>query len=314
MRIPVFKKICLLCRHLILWRFIPLIYHYRKHRQLIKILSSPQVNLLLHRHPQLAYKYLGGNYLARGLSTKERLEILANHYGFLRNYVVEDFFIQIFERKHVLWLENKEGYSFSISLSFPHSLHHPGRTVDHEGDLALIFEINSQPAYVYCFTITPTSVMHKKEESTQYNAEFSNEQALFIGRIQGIAGDFDLMKKTTKLLHDISPSHLLLNATRAIAFAFNINTIYGVSTHAQLSNTPKAGVRELFFDYDYFWLSLEAEKANHNMFSLPVRDFEKPIGLIKQKHRSRTLEKRRFKEQLRHQVMNTFQKNLLLPR
>lgn len=290
---------------LLFLRVVPLVFHLRGHLRLTRILTSPHALRLTQRHPKLAYKYLGGNYLAHNLSTGTRLATLINHYDFLRQHVVEDFLPRIFDTRQRLWQEACGDHIFSIALSFPMSLHHPGRTVDHEGDLALTFLMDAVPLYVFCFTIIPTSAMQ------DIDARVAGRQAIFIGRIQGVGGRYDEMKKATKLLHDISPKDLLLAATQAVALSLGIRTLVGVRTEDQLSRGEQMPSDENFFDYDGFWMALEAERTKCNRFLLPLPLPEKPIALIAQHHRSRTLRKRRFKEHLMEEVRDTFQTEFL---
>jgi uncharacterized protein VirK/YbjX len=293
------------CFRLVFLRAAPMLYHLGGHLQLTRVLSSPHVSGLAKRHPKLAYKYVGGNYLARCFSTKTRLAILTKHYSYLKGYVVDDFLASIYDAKTTLWQECKDDLTFSIALSFPFSLHHPGRPVDYEGDLSLLFEIDSLPVYVFCFTIIPGEVV---DDSA---AGAGCDPALFISRIQGEGGHFPLIRKATKLLNEISPKDLLLTATQAIALSLNIRTLVGVSTEDQLSKNEHTGKQDIFFDYNHFWLSLGAERTAGNMFRLAIPLPEKPIELIAQHHRARTLRKRKFKEQLLRHVRNEFQERFL---
>lgn len=277
-----------------------LLYHFAGHLRLTSILLSTDLIELTQRHPKLTFKYLGGNYLARCLSTKARLSILTHHYGFLKRCMKSGVAKQLCDARPVLWQTTVDGAQIDIRLSFPYSLHHPDRTVDHEGDLAVTLYLDSVPLYVMCMTIAPAGVARTA------SPDGDGAHVLFVGRIQGADGRFDQIRHATRLMHDISPKDVLFAAVQGIAAAIGAKVIVGVSTGEQLHRPNSAADGSTFFNYDQFWELFGAERTEDNLFVLSLPLQEKPIEMIPQKHKGRTLRKRGFKKQLSAEVCERF--------
>jgi len=173
----------------------------------------------------------------------------------------------------------------------------------------LLFEVDSVPIYALCLTFVPAAVAQRNFD---INVP-AGANAIFIGRVQGLPGQFDKVRSATKILHDIIAARLLFNATEAIARIFNVRSIVGVSNNEQLLKRkyPNIPVYSLdyerySFDYDEFWTQLGAQKTSKGFFAIEPDAPERPIEEIKQKHRSRTRVKRNF----RKSVINETEVNL----
>lgn len=268
------------------FRSTKILLHLRNHLKFVQLMhSNPNLAKLIQIYPRLIYRYLG-NYLAIHLSTSTKLTILENHYRFLLQYTHIDFFRRVLKKTY-LWQETHNNDQYSIVLEFQF-----GR--DYEGDLSLVFEFNSLPIYVVSFSFIPGKAM-----------SFQFDQAIFVGRIQGLAS-FELIRNMTKNLYDIAPPALLMAALQGVALAFKIDTIIGVNNEKQLSSTKA----HIYFDYDLFWSSLTAYKTKENWFALPVPFLEKPIEMIKNNHRRRTLNKRQYKNKIREETFARFREVL----
>lgn len=243
--------------------------------------TDPELTKLIRAHPRIIYRYLD-DYLAFNFSTHKKLTILANHYKFLLLHTNPDFFKAI-QEKCCIWQENQRGSQYSISLEFPFGY-------DFEGDLLLVFNVDRVPLYSLSFTFVPGEVV-----------DISLGQAIFVGKVQGVT-NFELIKHTTKNLHDIIPAALLVAALQGIALVYNVQVIIGVSNQHQLSNEGNP----TFFNYDLFWSSLGGNKTKENLFVMAVPFPEKPIDLIKHNHRKRTLRKRQYKNQLMLEASKNF--------
>src|SRR5256885_7799558 len=71
-----------------------------------------------------------------------------------------------------------------------------------EGDLSLVFQSDHTDIYTLSFTIGPGDV-----------AGLDADHAIYIGRLQGTAGEVPLIQETAKDCRGILPSALLLRAT-----------------------------------------------------------------------------------------------------
>ncbi|RFP16141.1 MULTISPECIES: DUF535 family protein [unclassified Duganella] len=282
-------------------RFFPLIKNLRGHIKLRSLLSGARLVALSSVHPELKYKYLRSNYLFSSLSIRDALAIVHHHYRVFASVVPVNFFPRLFDEKPLLWEFQKDGTKFSIRMTFPHDLNRPKRMLDHEGDLALMFEVDGVPIYILCMTLVPNQIAKK------YFDVKDAKDVIFIGRVQGVPDQFDKVRAATKLLHDITPARLLISATESIAKPFSIETIVGVCNSEQLSKRKDFDESECLFDYDAFWTNIGAHATPSGLFSYQLGVSEKPIEEIQQKHRSRTLAKRRF----RAEVVDTLGRNFL---
>jgi len=251
-------------------------------------LNRPNVKCVLRYRPNAAFRF---RYLHPYLSTSfcidSRAAILANHYNFINDNMAKNFMNNVLEGPIVLWEERRGADLFTISLVFSYYYN--------EGDLALIFQLNHTRLFNITFSIVPAGII-----------KIPAAQVLFIGCIHG-KSCFDLIKYATKALNDISPATMLLTAARGIATALQIEYIAGISCKDQIA-TAWAPIS---FCYDEFWISNGAEKINEGLFLLPSMLKDKPLGLIKINHRSRTKRKRQFKYNLLTQVSRNFEQKCM---
>jgi len=290
---------------LVLQRALPLALHFRGHRRLIATLNAGRVAPLSQIHPKIKYKYLRGNYLSKSLSVRHSQEILRYHYLCLSSKISPDFFRRLLDEFPVIWESTVGENSYKIRLAFQRNLDRPYRIVDHEGDLLLLFEANDITLYVMCATITPGELAR-----TCWNTANSN-RAMFIGKIQGVKGTHEAMRAATKAMSDVAPPRMLLCAVEAMSRIFQIDTIVGVSNREQLSKNNADYESSIHFDYDTFWTSIGAHETDRNAFFLDSSLPEKPIELVQQKHRSRTLAKRRFRKGIVEAIQENLSRDLL---
>jgi uncharacterized protein VirK/YbjX len=280
---------------LVLMRIPALLANSLRHWRLLRTLASPPTAGLLRRHPQLAFKPYGGNYLALNMNARTRLDALLHHYAFVQARLHAGFLEAALSGRLVLWHDAVGDRRFAATLCFPRSPHHADRFADHEGDLALTFAMDGVPLYALCFSIVPGHIVR-----------LDVPDAVFIGRLQGADGRFDAIREATRLLHDISPRDILLTVLQGMARALDIRMLAGVSNAEQLSKSRGIRRDEVLFDYDGFWHALHAQRTIDNLFVLPLPLAERPIDTIAQKHRSRTLRKRRYKDGVCVMACNAF--------
>lgn len=283
-------------------RSLPLLINFRSHLKLVLTLRKPILRQLMVRHPRMLYKYLRGNYLLRSFTVSEALEVMNYHYTVLASCVSSDFFSRIFDDSPVLWEQQTGENNFKIRISFPRDLNRAERMLDHEGDIAIVFELDAIPLYVLCMTLVP-------EHITRNCWEINTRRSIFVGRIQGVPEKFDILRAATKALNDTTPPRLLLSAVEAIAQVLAVDTIIGVSSARQLSKTEQLSN---FFDYDSFWQQLGASELRDGLFSLPAPVPDKPLEQIQQKHRSRTQAKRKFRLSVVGAVSENFAMNFMV--
>ncbi len=244
------------------------------HRQIMRLMRRPGLRALVTDHPPMVYRSYR-RYLATSFTKRVRREIFKYHYEYLLAGVSKTFFSEVLRSRPRLWQKTIGRDVLEIKLSFTAEL-------QHEGDLLLEFQENSVPLYHLSFTIAPG-----------YLVGSTADQVILVARVQGVAGQFDAIRRATKSCMDIVPSYLLMAAVQGMSIALDIGEIAGVRNKEQLTSNIDAD-RNVYFDYDVFWctyLCNEAEK----FYLIPVPIPEKSLALINTQHRRRTRLKRRFK-------------------
>ena len=247
---------------------------------------------LAKSNPSIGFKYLG-IYLAPFLSSRARLAIFQHHYSTLAKYTNATFIENIICDKVELWRKQNGPNTYLIGMCLTkHTM---------EGDLALFFSCNSQRLFTFTFTIAPGAQL-----------QIDSEHILFVSAVQGSKGHFDLIKASTKQLNDICPRVLLLEALQAIAIAMKISCIVGISAEEQSSYrfNPAGGIS--YNDYDYFWQSHGGEKANGQVYLMPIPLFYKPLMMVKSSHRGRAQNRRLFRKRIMEEICETFKNKCMI--
>ncbi len=273
------------------FRFASILGHLSRHRDLFEVITHPHIIGLTRCHPRLGYRYLAP-YLARGFDRNTRLDIMANHYRYLSNYVGPNILACIYDESPVIWQECIDGQLFCITLSFP-------KENDYEGDLCLSFQTGSVSLYSIVLTIAPGRSIN-----------LQSDQVLLISAIQGAVGKIDSIRHATKICHGSAPVYLLLTAAEALALSLDIDTIVGMSASQQIARINNTGCHR-FFDYDGFWMEFTGAMTIRDFYPTPVPFPEKPLAAFKSNRRSRTLRRRCLKNQIFHQTQTWIRNNFL---
>lgn len=266
------------------WHLIRLAFNPTRH---LKVHQALALNDLLETYPRTTFKYLG-TYLARSLSVADRAMILTNHYSYLKRQIAEPSLSSILFGRLRLWEESQQPSLFGIYLAFSHP-------IDREGELSLIFRTDSSDVFTLSFTISPGGVLG-----------VTADHVFLVSRLQGQQGCFEQIRNATKSFGELSPAAMLIAALEGIAQALDIQDVVGVCAQEHVALEETSPTHDFISAYDHFWLSLGARKMNDSFFHIQIPLPEKPIHLIKQHHRSRTLEKRKFKKQIADQVCQAF--------
>ena len=255
------------------------------HVEVARVISSPQTQALLREYPRLANIYLGA-YLAKSFSKKIRREILKEHYTYLSRLVSTEFFAQVVRNRSMLWHRTLDEKQYAITLAF--NLRHHS-----EGDLLLSFEENSVPLYLISFTIAPGTMVGS-----------TAAQVMLIARVQGVPGQFDVIRRVSKLFGGVPLPHLLVAAAQGASDALNIGVIAAVKHTEQLMTSTDLRV---FFNYDAFWQSFLGSETE-KFYLIPVQVSEKPDENIRSR---RTRIKRQAKYEITASAKSYFVDNVL---
>lgn len=264
-------------------------------------LAANPARQLVYRHARLPFKYLSSSYLALGLSARDRLQAAHHHYAFLNDHVRSNALAKLHDEGVRLWDAVPGDIELAIELGFPLSFDHPGRKEDQEGDLLLVLVAGGRPCFAIGFTVVPLSLA---------GIGGAAESALFIGRVQGVCRDADLMRRVTRSLGDISPRDLLWSALEGIASALRIDHALGVSNDSHVLNAERDG-EGFSFDYDAYWQALGGTRTPQQWDWLPLPVQGKPLAEVPQKHRRRTERKRQAKAAVREAVAESFRREVM---
>ena len=256
------------------------------HRQFVRLMRQPGLRTFLSDHPPVLYRPYR-RYLATSFTKKVRRTVLSHHYAYLLTRVGNGFFSETLRVRPRLWLKAIGPDRFSVRLSFPRELHH-------EGDLLLEFLENSIALYHLSFSIAPG-----------YLAGSDAGQVILIARVQGVVGQFEAIRRSTKVCFDVAPAYLLMAAVQGIAEALHVDVIAGIRNEEQITANVDED-RVVHFSYDAFWrtnLGTEAEKFY--LIAVPIP--EKPLAQISPAHRGRTRTKRYLKGEVAESARESFQ-------
>lgn len=275
----------------VLWRALT---HIGAHLEVMRLLRLPALAGAAARNPRFVFKYLTHDYLARGLTTRERAACFLHHYRRLHATHPERLLRRTLEGDVTLYETSGAGTRFSISLGL-------SRPWDKEGELSLNLHVDGEIMFVVSFTIVPGYVVRSTAAET-----------LLVTRIQGMKGCYRLISHATKTLHNVSPDALLIAALQGLAARLGIAEMAGVSAVRQCSYLPNYAA--LFTrSYDTFFTELGAVKNSAGFFIAPLPLVEKPLAFIKQGHKLRTREKRAFKSEVAATMGYSFQALLTIP-
>jgi uncharacterized protein VirK/YbjX len=222
------------------------------------------------------YLYLY-KYLSTSLDTEKRQKILINHYEFFKKNFPYHILRQIFRNGLVIWSETRGSDRYEIKLADAYPF-------EEEGCLSLIFHVNESPLYTISFTFC--------------NGVFFgivDDQVIYVTRIQGVRESLDKISDASKAYSDNALPVLLISALEGMAISLGIRTLVGVSLCNRVGNAT-IGENGFQKNYDEFWRTFESIRiaGGDYILSLPVPF--KAISLIKSKHRSRVIAKRKIRQ------------------
>lgn len=257
------------------------------HRRLVKVLNGEHIRGIFLQMPRLAYRYTLP-CLSNNFQRAVRLELLIAHYRFMSSRLGSEFCAGIIHGNLMPWGREQAGHWFSIRLSGPCAV-----SGHREGELTFTLQMDHIDLYKLSFSIVPASVLSQPSGTHPVRPGHT----LYIGRVQGVPGNFEQIRLATKACHDIAPPDLLMSAVAGMARALGIEVIGGVGIEHSISS-ESIQQSSMSFDYTEFWDRYHGIKApdGHHLMSLPFP--EKPIQDIAAKHRKRTLVKREFKQEI----------------
>jgi uncharacterized protein VirK/YbjX len=238
--------------------------------KLIVLLKYFTDNKLVHFRTNL---YHLTDYLSGSFSTGDKIQILIHHYSYLRANFTDAQLRQLFNEGIECYTECIETDKYSIVLT-------GSSTLEFEGSLSLFFKLNDVKIATLSFTIIPGSTFNLSDQNLAY-----------ITCMQRIGEHKDSINKAIKYFRDIIPSFILMKSFEAILSVLNISNCIGVSYTNQITALKNENKENYYSFYDELWMNYGGINITGN-YLIPLPLTQKPILLIKQTHRNRTIKKR----------------------
>jgi len=256
--------------------------------QIFKLFSHPEFAGLLHNSPSISYKYLGKEYLARGLSIAQRASCQLHHFRYLQARCSPSMLRAIVSRGVMVYETATEGKTYRIAMGMVSPFFF-------EGDMFLEFFGEDRSLFSLCFTIVPGHIVGSE-----------GADVLLVARLQGARGCHAELAAAAKDMNDVSAASLLMAALQGVAEAFGIDEVAGVTTANQRSYVEE-NAASFKRTYDDFFLSLgiAVNQAGFYHSRLPLP--EKPLELVKANNRLRTKKRRALKRQIALEVCQFLQ-------
>lgn len=254
--------------------------------RLVRLLGLPCYKNMADKRVRTQYKHLG-DYLIRGMPVINKLGILIHNYKFLSKILSANGSLLGDRGGVCLWAPQRQESQFEIALDVP-ELDMSFR----EGEVVLLFSMNSKLVYTLTFTVVPAELIDKR-----YSGD-----AILIGGIQGAVGSSELVKGASKAFGEIFPSVILLLAVQALAIAWRIERIFAVSVCNQIAPSVSNNPQRYLELYDHFWEAQGARKFGnyYEFFPLPAEKREEDLSTT---HSRRTRRKRELKKQLLQEMI-----------
>jgi len=276
-------------------RFAGVLLNWRQHRELMKVIDQPRTRPVRETFPRVQYRYTLP-YLSTSLDWQERWAALKSHYDFVNRTFVAEFSRWVLDDALEIWRAECEGETMTVSLQglCPVTRHR-------EGELTLCFKVGGTAIYKMSFSIVRVGDLNLAGVQASGPLTYT----LYIGRVQGVSGAMDAIRRATALLGDIAPQDLLMSVLSGLAAALGINTLIGVDDETCVSRDCIAQSGSSFC-YEQFWARYAGCKleGGHHLMSLPVQ--EKSLTEIAAKHRKRTQRKRDLKRQVARHCEQAF--------
>jgi uncharacterized protein VirK/YbjX len=260
------------------------IRHFRGRSNLSKCLAASCFRDAVKDQPGIPYKFVG-SYLAKFLSTEDRLRILTNHFQFFQDHFA-DSSNRVFPLHGLpVWSRTVGTDVFSIKMTLP-------GMVFMEGDMCLLFSMNESLLHTMSFSFVPGELLG-----------VDSHQAIFIGGSQGSRAEPGMHRVAAKSNGEISPATMLLLNLQALARALGIDDLVGVSAKDH-SNRYISSAPSIYLPaYDDFWQTNGGELRNSG-YRMSAAISDKPITLATSSHRTRARRKRARKQELMDEMCN----------
>ena len=205
----------------------------------------------------------------------ERAALVEAHMGFLRNVLMEDAFLGIYQRKPVVLWRGMDCMEKELAAFL---LFEPGQRK--EGLLSVMLRLGESALYQIIFWL---------------NKAPNGEMAMWIGAMQGpnMENAKEVVKQVTKACHAYRTKNLILYMAQAVARSLGLKHIYAVSNEGYYANNHIRRDRKLKTDFGAFWEEAGGHVlADARFYELPLVEPRKTMEEVPT--RKRAVYRRRF--------------------
>jgi uncharacterized protein len=273
------------------WRTIR--FHYGAGAWLLSILRPLRVLAYCDTHRKLlalpAYKQFGatmlredpfhhlshGRYLRRGLTVRQRVQYVYQHYAFESRQWTDDYLQAVYGGPGLeLWRSDGGRAVFTIRLE-------AGERDTPEGDLSIVLSVDNAALHRINFSWladTQDGTLTPFLASSQTAPRRSNTEAL-------VAFERDFPQN--------SPAFFCFAAVEGVARVVGCTAILAVRSHEQICARKGRDTAQFKRSYDNFWQALGGWDCGRQGFLVPLPAHEKPLSKLSSSHRWRAQKRRR---------------------
>jgi len=214
-------------------------------------------------------------YLIEGLSTRQRIAYLHDHYAF-----EDQTFRAAYKRKIyledglTLWEAREGGSHIAITLSL-------SPRWAPEGELSVCLLVNGTRLHCLSFNWIAGGTVG-----------MGSRMLPFIGRNQGASAQAQhALASFNARFPNNSPSFFCFSAVQGLAQALGMTSVLGIKGKANICFDDCAA-RSFINAYDRFWASLDGEEIAEHAYLIKLPFYQKPLSEVAAKHRKRAAMRR----------------------
>lgn len=234
------------------------------------------------------------DYLARGLSARERVQCALSHYHFEETTFDSAYKRAVYlEGGLTLWQHLEEGGSFVIRLE-------AASRADPEGDLTIAL-------------VAQGSVLHRLSFSWIDGAAVGVQAHIipFVARNQGRWAETGAaFEAFERIFPNNSPSFFCFAAMQGVAQAVGIGAVAAIKCSAHIAYAPNQ-IKHFASAYDGFWKILGGVEMPGKAWLISLPFYLKPLADMPSKHRKRAAQRREHWRVIGDTARSTLQRHLL---
>ncbi len=264
---------------------------YQKHTN--KIDKNDAIFFLSHQH-----------YLARGLTTRQRVRSALFHYEHELNNFDEDYFKAVYCMDGLtLWSADVEDVVYDIRLM-------PGNDVLYEGGCSIVFHVNGERICVISYSVVLQEIFLPK--SVGINSEKTRMQSTFFVTRKQLTSDHNYQKSFNKVFDRTTPAHLCFGALTGIVLAQGHHSFIGISP--EMHPSFKVGYERNFdVAYTQFWDSLNGQPISPYGYLIDLPMHLTSLDQLDARARKRAIARRQHTDNVYTQAYDVIRKHLMNP-